>query len=82
MEFVAMIGLIFVPLILLLFTGWFYVRWQNEHEDEERALQDKKRFRGCAIAARVCPIACASPRPACRCASGLRLVRNSRCSAS
>ena len=51
MEFVAMIGLIFVPLILLLFTGWFYVRWQNEHEDEERALQDKKRFRGCAIAA-------------------------------
>lgn len=51
MEFVAMIGLIFVPLILLLFTGWFYVRWQNDRESEESANREKKRFQGCAVAA-------------------------------
>ena len=37
MGFVAMIGLIFGPLVSLLFAAWFYVRWQNE-EDEELAL--------------------------------------------
>lgn len=51
MGYVAVIGLIFFPLILLLCTGWFYVRWQNEHEDEEQAEKDKMRFRGFAIAA-------------------------------
>lgn len=51
MGYVAMIGLIFVPLLLLLCTGLFYVRWQNEHENEQQAEKDKKRFRGFAIAA-------------------------------
>jgi len=51
MAYVAVIGLIFVPLLLLLCTGLFYVRWQNEHENEAQALKDKKRFRICALAA-------------------------------
>ena len=36
MGIVAMIGLIFGPFVSLLFAAWFYVRWQNE-EDEELA---------------------------------------------
>ena len=38
MGIVAMIGLIFGPFVSLLFAAWFYVRWQNE-EDEELALR-------------------------------------------
>ena len=41
MGIVAMIGLIFAPFVSLLFAAWFYVRWQNE-EDEELALHNKK----------------------------------------
>ena len=41
MGFVAMIGLIFGPLVSLLFAAWFYVRWQNE-EDEELAQKNRK----------------------------------------
>lgn len=41
MGIVAMIGLIFGPFVSLLFAAWFYVRWQNE-EDEELALHNKK----------------------------------------
>ena len=33
MEYVAMIGLLFAPIVCLLCAAWFYVRWQNEHED-------------------------------------------------
>lgn len=41
MAFVAIIGLIFAPFVCLLCTAWFYVRWQNE-ENEEKALHNKK----------------------------------------
>ena len=34
MEYFAMIGLLFAPVICLLCTGWFFVRWKNEHENE------------------------------------------------
>ena len=33
MEYVAMIGLLFAPIVCLLCAAWFYVRWKNEHED-------------------------------------------------
>ena len=53
MGFVAIIGLIFGPLVCLLFAGWFYVRWQNE-EDEALALQNRKICFRFLIAAGVC----------------------------
>ncbi len=53
MGFVAIIGLIFGPLVCLLFAGWFYVRWQNE-EDEEKALPNRKACFRFLIAAGVC----------------------------
>ena len=34
MEYFAMIGLLFAPVVCLLCTGWFFVRWKNEHDDE------------------------------------------------
>ena len=40
MEYVAMIGLLFAPIVCLLCAAWFYVRWKNEHEDQELALRD------------------------------------------
>lgn len=42
MAYVAMIGLLFAPLVCLLFAAWFYVRWQNEKKDEKLALHNKK----------------------------------------
>ncbi len=33
MEYVAMIGLLFAPIVCLLCAAWFYVRWQNEHDE-------------------------------------------------
>ena len=56
MGFVAMIGLIFGPLVSLLFAAWFYVRWQNE-EDEALALQNRKICFRFLIAAGVCLVA-------------------------
>ena len=53
MGFVAIIGLIFGPLVCLLFAAWFYVRWQNE-EDEEKALPNRKVCFRFLIAAGVC----------------------------
>lgn len=53
MGFVAMIGLNFGPLVSLLFAAWFYVRWQNE-EDEELALHNRKICFRALIAAGVC----------------------------
>lgn len=47
MAYVALIGLYFVPILCLLGAGWSYVRWKNEHEDEElseRAHKNCKRF--------------------------------------
>ena len=47
MEYFAMIGLLFAPVVCLLCTGWFFVRWKNEHENEalsERAHKNCKRF--------------------------------------
>ena len=52
MAFVAIIGLIFVPFVCLLCTAWFYVRWQNE-ENEEKALYNKKICQRFLIAAGV-----------------------------
>ena len=51
MGYVAMIGLLFVPLVCLLCTGWFFVRWKNEHEDEALAQNSRRVCRGFLIAA-------------------------------
>ena len=53
MGFVAMIGLIFGPLVSLLFAAWFYVRWQNE-EDEKLAQKNRKVCFRALIAAGIC----------------------------
>lgn len=53
MGFVAVIGLIFAPFVSLLFAAWFYVRWQNE-EDQEKALKNRKVCFRALIAAGVC----------------------------
>lgn len=50
MGYVAIIGLLFAPLLCLLCTGWFFVRWKNEHEDEAMAQKDRKRCITCLIA--------------------------------
>lgn len=47
MAYVALIGLYFVPILCLLGAAWSYVRWKNEHENEqlsERAHKNFKRF--------------------------------------
>ena len=53
MAYVAMIGLLFFPIVFLMSAALFYVRWQNEHEDEEQALKNKKAFKVCLIAAAI-----------------------------
>lgn len=53
MAYIALIGLIFFPIIFLMSAGLFYVRWQNEHDDEQIALKNKKIFKICLIAAAV-----------------------------
>ncbi len=53
MGFVALIGLYFVPVLCLMGAAWSYVRYKNEHEDEERAAQDHRRVRTLLIAAAV-----------------------------
>ena len=42
MAYVSIVGLLLVPLVCLLCAAWFYVRWQNEHDDEDKALKNKK----------------------------------------
>ncbi len=47
MAYVALIGLYFAPLFCFLGAAWSYVRWKNEHENEqlsERAHRNFKRF--------------------------------------
>ena len=43
MAYVAWVGLLFVPLVLLLCTAWMFVRWKNEHDDANKAQLSKKR---------------------------------------
>ena len=50
MEYFAMIGLLFAPVICLLCTGWFFVRWKNEHDNEALAQKNRKICRGFLIA--------------------------------
>lgn len=50
MEYFAMIGLLFAPVVCLLCTGWFFVRWKNEHENEAKAQKSRKVCRGFLIA--------------------------------
>lgn len=50
MEYFAMIGLLFAPVVCLLCTGWFFVRWKNEHDDEVLAQKNRKICRGFLIA--------------------------------
>ena len=50
MEYFAMIGLLFAPVVCLLCTGWFFVRWKNEHDDEAKAQKSRKICRGFLIA--------------------------------
>lgn len=51
MAYVAIVGLLFVPLVCLLCAAWFFVRWQNEHDNEEIALKNKKISGGFLVAA-------------------------------
>lgn len=51
MAYVAIVGLLFVPLVCLLCAAWFFVRWQNEHDNEEIALKNKKISRDFLVAA-------------------------------
>lgn len=53
MGYVAIIGLLFGPLLCLLCAAWFFVRWKNEHENEALAQRDRKVCFGCLIAAAV-----------------------------
>jgi hypothetical protein len=50
MEYFAVIGLLFAPVVCLLCTGWFFVRWKNEHDDEALAQKNRKICRGFLIA--------------------------------
>ena len=49
-EYFAMIGLLFAPVVCLLCTGWFFVRWMNELDDEALAQKNRKICRGFLIA--------------------------------
>lgn len=51
MGYVAMIGLLFAPLICLLCCGWFYVRYQNEHDDARLAAKSRRICQGFLLAA-------------------------------
>ncbi|MEA5142219.1 MAG: hypothetical protein VB023_01375 [Oscillibacter sp.] len=42
MAYVAMIGLLFVPLVLLLFCGWNFVKYYSETENSKKMLYQKK----------------------------------------
>ena len=42
--------LLFAPVVCLLCTGWFFVRWKNEHDDEALAQKNRKICRGFLIA--------------------------------
>ena len=56
MAYVAWVGLLFIPLVLLLCAAWMFVRWKNEHDDESKAELSKKRcvtLLICAVAAAV-----------------------------
>lgn len=50
MEYVAMIGLLFAPIICLLCTAWFFVRWKNEHDAAALAQKSRKICIGFLIA--------------------------------
>ena len=56
MAYVAWVGLLFVPLVLLLCTAWMFVRWKNEHDDESKAQLSKKRCKMCLVLALVAVI--------------------------
>lgn len=51
MAYVAWVGMLFVPLVLLLCTAWMFVRWKNEHDDESKAQLSKNRCKTCLILA-------------------------------
>ena len=53
MGYVAMIGLLFAPLICLLCCGWFYVRYQNEHDDAKLAAKSRRICQGFLLAAAI-----------------------------
>ena len=50
MEYFAVTGLLFAPVVCLLCTVWFFVRWKNEHDDEALARKNRKICRGFLIA--------------------------------
>lgn len=50
MGYFSMIGLIFAPVVLFLCTCWFFVRWQNEHNDDGQREWNKKMCKRMAIA--------------------------------
>ena len=51
MAYVAWVGLLFIPLVFLLCAAWMFVRWQNEHDDENKLQLSKKRCKICLILA-------------------------------
>ena len=56
MAYVAWVGLLFIPLVLLLCAAWMFVRWKNQHDDESQALLSKKRCKRLLIYAAVAVI--------------------------
>lgn len=42
MAYIAMIGLLFVPLVLLLFSGWNFVKYYSETDNRKKMLYQKK----------------------------------------
>ena len=50
MEYFAVTGLRSAPAVCLRRTGWFCVRWKNEHDDEALARKNRKICRGFLIA--------------------------------
>ena len=53
MGYVAIIGLLFAPLICLLCCGWFYVRYQKEHDDARLAAKSRRICQGFLLAAAI-----------------------------
>jgi len=42
MAYVAMIGLLFVPLVLLLLCAWNFVKYQSETDENQRKTYKKR----------------------------------------
>lgn len=48
MAYVAMIGLLFVPLVLLLFCGWNFVKYYSNRKQQKDALSKESKDYFCS----------------------------------